>query len=558
LKKIVLVAVNAKFIHSNAAVYSLKRYCEERALLRITTLEFTVNDNFGFILSEIHGTEPEILGFSCYIWNIGLVKSLVRAIKKIKPGTIIILGGPEVSFDAAQLFGECPADIIVEGEGEETLSEILSETDLYEVSGITYRDNEGRIITNPPRKKINLSDIPFPYGDKSLPENKIIYYESSRGCSSSCGYCLSHNDKPVRFLPLERVFSDLDFFIKQYVTQVKFTDRTFNCDKKRALHIWEYLISNDNGYTNFHFEVSADMLNGDALTLLKHAPEGLFQFEIGIQSTNPETLRAINRQTDSESVIKILGKLKALDNIHVHLDLIAGLPEEGYKRFAQSFNDVYALAPDMLQLGFLKMLKGSRLRADADQYGIVYNDEPPYEVLYTNHISYDELKILKSIEKMLDMLYNSRGFMNTLSYVQGLFDSPFAFLEAFAAYWVSCGYQRASQSLTTVFKILYTFLSPFCDDRILINRLKYDWYISGNQKKFPLSPCEAIRENMENINRIYKETGASKRFPIAGFDFNVITGEPRAVYILFEHIDKPRPGSQTKNIRTQTFFMDSV
>ncbi|MCL2605279.1 MAG: B12-binding domain-containing radical SAM protein [Defluviitaleaceae bacterium] len=568
MPKIVLVAVNAKFIHANAAIYSLKRYCEERTPFKITPLEFTVNDSFDFILSEIYESAPDILGFSCYIWNIGMIKSLVSAVKKINPKIKIILGGPEVSFDASQLLAECPADIIVEGEGEETLREILSQTDLNEVKGITFKDGGGHVITNPPRKKLSLSDIPFPYVNHvtpsaeyrtpyvpNLPANKIIYYESSRGCPSSCGYCLSHNEKPVRFLPLERVFDDLDFFIGQRVTQVKFTDRTFNYDKKRAFKIWEYLIANDNGYTNFHFEVSSDMLEDDAFGLFRQAPDGLFQFEIGIQSTHPETLRLINRQTQTESAIEKIKKLKSFENIHIHLDLIAGLPAEGYMRFAQSFNDVHALEPDMLQLGFLKLLKGSRLRSDADKYGIVYNESPPYEVLYTNHISYDELATLKSIEQMLDMLYNSGNFKTTLPYVQSFFDSPFRFYEAFAAYWKSRGLHRSSRSLAAVYEAFAVFAQPFGDTRVLANRLKYDWYMSGNQKSLPLPLCAELEEDPKVISELYKSTGASKRFPMKRFD-GFLFGTLHTVYVLFEYIGKPRPGSQKKYVRTRQFIME--
>jgi radical SAM superfamily enzyme YgiQ (UPF0313 family) len=547
LKKIVLVAVNAKFIHSNPAIYALIKYCPQP----ITPLEFTVNDNFNYILSEIYDTQPDVLGFSCYIWNIKIVLSLVSAVKKIIQGVTVILGGPEVSFDGAKILGEYPADIIVSGEGEETLREILSGAELAEIKGITYKTDANEIITNPPRQKLDLSAVPFFYNENNLPENKIIYYESSRGCPFSCGYCLSHNEKPVRFLPLARVFNDLDFFIKNRVTQVKFTDRTFNCDAKRALQIWQYLIENDNGCTNFHFEVSADLLNDESIKQLKKAKDGLFQFEIGIQSTNPETLKLTNRTANTAAAIENIKKLKTCDNIHIHLDLIAGLPAEGYKRFKESFNTVYAQYPDMLQLGFLKLIKGSQLRENADEYGIVYNETPPYEVLSTNAITYEELKNLKSVEQAVDLLYNSGNFKKSLKYVQGFFASPFDFYEAFSQYWRKNGFHRASQGLPILYEIFCTFSQPFCDAKILTNYIKFDWYGSGNQKTFPLPLYEATEENPETINALYKATSKSKRFPIKKFDFDVESNDPQPVYLLFEHIGKPRPGSQKKYVAVQ-------
>jgi hypothetical protein len=471
------------------------------------------------------------------------------------PKVLIILGGPEVSFDSARLLEKCPADIVVSGEGEETLREILSQKEPGKIKGITYRDDH-RIITNPPRGKLNLSAIPFPYSESNIPANKIIYYESSRGCPSSCGYCLSHGEKPVRFLPTERVFADLDFFIKLRVTQVKFTDRTFNCDKKRANQIWNYIMDNDNGYTNFHFEVSANYIDDFESSCLTRAPSGLFQFEIGIQSTNPETLKLINRDMELPNAIENIKKLTSHKNIHIHLDLIAGLPLEGYERFKESFNTVYGLNPDMLQLGFLKLLKGSALREKATELGIVYNDAPPYEVLYTNDISYDEIKNLKSIEAMLDMLYNSGNFKKSLKYVQGFFDSPFGFFEAFSQHWKSQGFHRVSKSLPTVYEIFYLFAKPFCDARVLANYIKFDWYSSGNQKNLPLVFHESIEEDPKNVDAFYKSTGESKRYPIKKFDFNAATDDltPFPVYMLFKYIGKPRPGSQKKYVDVRVLY----
>jgi radical SAM superfamily enzyme YgiQ (UPF0313 family) len=546
LKKIVLVAVNAKYIHSNAAIYSLIRYNKP---MQITPLEFTANDGFHYILSEIYASAPDILGFSCYIWNIHIILPLVSAVKKIIPDVTVILGGPEVSYDAEQVLEQTPADIVVLGEGEETLRQILTDKPLCMIKGIIYRNENNQIITNPLREKLFVSDIPFPYNEENLPQNKIIYYESSRGCPFSCGYCLSFNEKPVRFLPLRRVFADLDFFIKHRVTQVKFTDRTFNCDKNRALLIWKYLIDNDNGYTNFHFELAADLLDDEILTELSNAPDGLFQFEIGIQSTHAETLKAINRNMLPNRVTENIKKIKTHENIHIHLDLIAGLPAESYERFKESFDTVYDLSPDMLQLGFLKLLKGSTLRENAIKHGIVYNDHPPYEVLSTHDITYGELKNLKQIEKMVDLLYNSGNFTNTLSYIRPFFPSPFYFYESFAMYWQTQGFHRSSQNLYAVYEILAAFLEPFCDKDILANHLKYDWYNNGNQKNFPLPLCAFLEEDPKIINDLYKSTQKSKRYPIKKFT------HPYHGYILFEYIGKPRPGSQKKYVKTVKFII---
>jgi len=548
LEKIVLVAINAKFIHANAAIYSLMAYCRP---IPITPLEFTANDNFNFILSEIHAAAPDVLGFSCYIWNMHLVEPLVRAIKKILPQVKIILGGPEVSFDAADLLTHCPADIIVTGEGEEVLREILSGHALSQIKGVTYRAETGEVRANPPHRKLDLAVFPFPYNADNLPENKIIYYESARGCPFSCAFCLSHNEKPVRFVPLARVFADMDFFLTRRVAQVKFTDRTFNCDPDRALRIWRYINDNDNGHTNFHFEVAATLLDAAALELLGNAPDALFQFEIGIQSTHPQTLESINRDIHTRQAIDNINKLASRGNIHIHLDLIAGLPGEGYERFQESFNAVYCLAPDMLQLGFLKLLKGSRLREKAGDFGILYNDAPPYEVLCTRDISYDGLKSLKAIEQAVDTLYNSGNFKQSLKYVQGFFATPFALYEAFSRHWKSRGYHRASQSLPSVFKIFHAFAQPHGDANVLANLLKFDWYAAGNTKNLPWLDAPT-REDADKINSLYKESNTSRRLPIVKFDFDP-TAEPEAIpreteptYILFRYTGKPRPGSQKK------------
>ncbi|MCL2189613.1 MAG: B12-binding domain-containing radical SAM protein [Defluviitaleaceae bacterium] len=555
MKKIVLAAINAKFIHSNAAIFSLIAHCPQD----ITPLEFTVNDNFNFILSEIYATAPTVLGLSCYIWNIRIIEPLVAALKKVLPNTQIILGGPEVSFNAADVLQKCPADIVVVGEGEETLREILSGQALATVRGIVYRTEKGEIYTNPPREKSPMENLAFPYNIGNLPQNKIIYYEASRGCPFSCGYCLSHNEKPVRFLPLPRVLEELQFFLNRCVNQVKFTDRTFNCDRKRAMQIWQFLIENDNQHTNFHFEIAADLLDKDAIRLLRNAPEGLFQFEIGVQSTHEETLKHIQRDTNTQAAMLNIQALKECPTIHIHLDLIAGLPAESYETFARSFNAVYALMPDMLQLGFLKLLKGVALRENAEAHGIVYNDAPPYEVLYTRHISYQALTRLKAVESALDMLYNSGNFKQTLRYVQTFYATPFHFYEAFARYWQHNGYHRMSQSLATVCKIFTDFAQPMCNEKIFNNLLKFDWYAAGNQKNPPWLDAPT-KEDFEIINTLYKRGNTSKRCPIVKFDFDPREGAcgnaPAVpVYLQFDPPVKPRLGAQIKNVNVTVVLL---
>jgi len=579
MKKITLVAINAKFIHANLAIPSLIQHVRDLPHIQITPMEFTTQDSVNHILAEMTDTPADAVGFSCYIWNIGMVRNLVASLKKVQPRVRVILGGPEVSFDAETLLEEIPADIIVRGEGEGALRDILSGVPLRDVHGISYRITQinqimpdthmaktdydepvVKIRSNPARNKLPLAEITFPYNAETLPQNKIIYYESSRGCPYSCGFCLSHSEKPVRLLPLERVYRELDFFLAQRVNQVKFVDRTFNCDRRRALAIWQYLLDHDNGHTNFHFEISADLLDAEAVALLSKAPEGLFQLEIGIQSTYAPTLQAIRRESRVDTVLANIRALQAAPTVHIHLDLIAGLPGESFAQFRQSFNDVYALAPHMLQLGFLKLLKGSRLRDDAEAHGIVYHDAPPYEVLHTAHITYDEIKILKRVEHALDILYNSGHFARTIPFAVSFFPSPFDFYCGFAMHWKANGYHRAAQSLPRLFEILNDFLTPHIAPNARLNLLRYDWYAGGNQKSPPAWLYNPTQADLQQINQLYKTTDTPRRHPIVKFDvdpmwaadnvnhaFN-ITGRENPVYLLFMSGGKIRPGAQTKHM----------
>lgn len=513
--KILLTAVNAKFIHSSLAIRSLKKYAycySDNIFLK----EFTINQDTNFILDEIYKEKPDVLGFSCYIWNMGVISELIENVKKILPDTVIILGGPEVSYEAEEvLFENKSADIIIRGEGEVTFFELSQyfidkKGSLENVDGITYRNEKGDIISTPKRKAAVLDDIPFVYDDISDLENRIIYYETQRGCPYNCQYCLSSIEKGVRFLSEERVKSDLKFFIDNNVKQVKFVDRTFNCNKNHAMMIWKYIMDNDNGKTNFHMEITADIMDDEMLDLLKNARKGLFQFEIGVQSTNPDTIKAIKRNTSFERLTEIVKKIKAMGNIHEHLDLIAGLPYEDYNSFRKSFNDVYALEPEQLQLGFLKLLKGSGLRYDAEKYGIVYRSRPNYEVLYTKEISYGEMSRLKLLEEMTETYYNSGKALNTIKYIVGIYKTPFDFFQDLGDYWERMGHHTVKHSKMELFKIMYDFV---CDNDILKAKkdiikelLRFDIFAGDNVKTIPQELMGQNRDIKDKVALFYKNS----------------------------------------------------
>ena len=449
--KVLLTAINAKYIHSNLAVYSLKAYAEEKMQgtekendVRIEIAEYTINQQTDEILMDIYKRKPDMLCLSCYIWNLIYVEEIVREIRKILPDVILWLGGPEVSYDAADVLRRLPeVDGVMMGEGEKTFAELLMHynkssrnqtKELAEIPGITYRRFSDVIQTeeigeNEWRPVMNLSDVPFVYHNMKDFENKIIYYESSRGCPFSCSYCLSSVDKCLRFRNLELVKKELQFLIDHKVPQVKFVDRTFNCSHNHAMTIWSYIMDHDNGITNFHFEVSADLLNEEELELMSRMRPGLIQLEIGVQSTNLETIREIHRTMRFGEVARIVKRIHSFGNIHQHLDLIAGLPFEDYESFERSFNDVYALQPEQLQLGFLKVLKGSYMEEHKEEYELAAKSLPPYEVLHTKWLPYDDILRLKGIEEMVEMYYNSRQFCHSLPYIIRLYESPFAFFE---------------------------------------------------------------------------------------------------------------------------------
>ena len=467
-KHILLAAINAKYIHSNLAVYSLKAYAKKYQN-QIGLAEYTINQNPDDILKGIYRDHPEVLCISCYIWNISYVRNLIREVHKVLPDTAIWLGGPEVSYDARKVLEEHPEVTgVMKGEGEVTFLELAGFylegiSELAKIEGITYRDGD-QIQENPWRGITDLSTIPFVYKDLKKFENRIIYYESSRGCPFSCSYCLSSIDKKLRFRDLELVKEELQFFLDHNVPQVKFVDRTFNCKHDHAMAIWKYLIAHDNGITNFHFEVAADLLNEEEIALIRTMRPGMIQLEIGVQSTNPDTIREIHRKMDFAQVSEVVTRVQEGHNVHQHLDLIAGLPYEDYDSFEKSFCDVYQLRPQQLQLGFLKVLKGSFMYQAAPEYGCVCQSREPYEVLYTRWLPYDDVLRLKLVEEMVEVYYNSNQFGKTLRAIEKLFDNPFALYEALGAFYDKKGYMDISHTRIRRYEILQEFLQEYVDE----------------------------------------------------------------------------------------------
>ena len=489
--KILLAACNAKYIHSNLAVYDLKAYSsdyDEYVILR----EYTINQPKDEILKDIYSSGADVVCFSCYIWNISFVRELIRDLVKILPKTAFWAGGPEVSYDAEKFLTEMPEMTgVMVGEGEKTFHDLLEfyidgKDSLEEISGIAYRTGD-KIIHNGWRELMDLSAIPFVYEHLEKFENRIIYYESSRGCPFSCSYCLSSIDKKLRFRDLELVKKELQFFLDHRVPQVKFVDRTFNCKHEHAMTIWKYILEHDNGVTNFHFEISADLLREEEMELMSQMRPGLIQLEIGVQSTNPETIRAIHRHMDLKKLEHCVNRVHSFRNIHQHLDLIAGLPYEDYDTFHQSFNDVYQMKPDQLQLGFLKVLKGSLMQKEAEVYGIVYKEKEPYEVLSTNWLTYGEVLKLKMVESMVEVYYNSGQFWHTLEYLVPLEKDAFTFYEKLGSFYEKKGYSEISHSRMRRYEILLEYLQEETDvpTEVAAQKMLYDLYLREKLKKRP-------------------------------------------------------------------------
>ncbi|HIV41397.1 MAG TPA: B12-binding domain-containing radical SAM protein [Candidatus Mediterraneibacter guildfordensis] len=480
---ILLTAINAKYIHSNPAVYSLRayacRYGGSRYEEEIRIAEYTINQPVDEILMDIYERRPDILCISCYLWNISYVEQLIREIPKVLPETKIWLGGPEVSYNAREMLDGYPGLAgVMCGEGEQIFLELLE----------TYAagNEPEKILTA--REALDLSTIPFIYEHIEDFDNRIVYYESSRGCPFSCSYCLSSIDKCLRFRDPDLVRRELQFFIDHEVPQVKFVDRTFNCRHDHAMAVWSYIKEHDRGITNFHFEVAADLLNNEEIALIRSMRPGLIQLEIGVQSTNPDTVREIRRRMDLVKVEKNVAAVREARNVHQHLDLIAGLPYEDYDSFARSFDRVYAMKPDQLQLGFLKVLKGSLMHEKTEEYGLVYQDRPPYEVLSTKWLSYSDVIRLKKIEEMVEVYYNSGQFRNTMEQLERAYDSSFEMYGALADYYEKNGLFRISHSRIARYEILYRFIEETEGaERIAECRewLTLDLYLRDNVKNRP-------------------------------------------------------------------------
>ena len=491
--KVLLTAVNAKYIHSNPAVYSLQKFVTAYAPeygRNVELAEFTINHYADDILQEIYRRRPDVVAFSCYIWNLQMIERVLEDLPRVLPEVQIWAGGPEVSYDAPEFLKkhDCMTGVMM-GEGEETFLELMEywhgKKKLNEIPGITWRDGEGEIKVQPGRPLLDMNRIPFLYDELDDFEHRIIYYESSRGCPFSCSYCLSSIDKSVRFRDAQTVVKELQFFLDRKVPQVKFVDRTFNCRHSHALTIWNYIREHDNGITNFHFEIAADLLNEEELALLNTMRPGLVQLEIGVQSTNQKTIEAIDRVMDFSHLCSVVKRVQSGHNIHQHLDLIAGLPWENFDSFRQSFNDVYHLYPHQLQLGFLKVLKGSRMQEKAEEYGIVYHSDPVYEVFYTNWISYQEILELKQIEDMVEVYYNSGQFPNTIRHLEKEFCDPFTMYQRMAAFYGQQGWWGQSHSRMQRFEMLREFIHSISENRIYDELLLLDLYLRENSKSRP-------------------------------------------------------------------------
>lgn len=511
MKSILLSTLNAKYIHTSLALLYLRAFCGQDSLLSIRIKEFSINEFGPDIMAQLFLQQPDVLCFSCYIWNTRFILDICRDYKKVSPHTIIILGGPEVSYDAQTILQENAAiDFIVRGEGEVTFRELLlalnEEQSVQVISGITYR-LEGDIFHNEDRPLItDLDMIPFPY-PMNLEEfqDKIIYYESSRGCPFNCSYCLSSTQRGIRYFSMERVKRDLSILMAQEVREIKFVDRTFNCHEKRAMEIMQFILDKGSS-SKFHFELEASLISDEMLDFLKTIPADKFNFEIGIQSTNPATLEAVRRKSDWSRLCNSIKLMRSYNNIHLHLDLIAGLPFESYQEFAHSFNDAYALKPDVLQLGFLKLLKGSDMRFFAAQHNYIYQQQAPYQVLSNQYLDYSELIKLKDIEDLLEKYHNSGDMQQSIAYIVAsvYYDDAFAFFEDFTDYWREQGLFDMGHKKDRLYSFLMCFIAErYGNHRDAVNDLlKYDYFM---RNRSDLLPAQLRSDNPEGVNQeIYK------------------------------------------------------
>lgn len=540
--KILLIAINAKYIHSNPAVYSLAAYAnhnltkEEKEQCQVEIAEYTINHRTESIIADIYKKKPDVLNFSCYIWNWEYVQEVMVELHKLLPQVPIYLGGPEVSFTSKDIMEQYPflAGIVI-GEGEETFLELCRayfRGEEYPVlagicagvknSGNGIENQEGNFKNfGEPRGLVNINDIPFFYDDMAAFEHRIVYYESSRGCPYRCSYCLSSIDKTVRLRDLDLVKKELQFFLDVKVPQVKFIDRTFNCNRDHACEVWQYILDNDNGITNFHFEISADILTDRELSILEKMRPGLVQLEIGVQSTNPETIKEINRVMNVDKLREVVARIHSFKNIHQHLDLIAGLPFEDFTTFQKSFNDVYSMKPEQLQLGFLKVLKGAKMWEKAQEYGIAYTEKPPYEVLFTNWITYEEILKLKQVEEMVEMYYNSNQFTYTLAMLEQEFETPFKLYEALADYYEEKGYALQNPARSYRYQILLDFCIEKAPEKENMYRelLTFDIYLREKMKTRPA--FAKSQDPLKDISReIYQKEEETRELLPAYAEYN--------------------------------------
>lgn len=492
--KVILVGVNSKFIHSNLAVRYLKAYTRE-INYNCEFMEFSINDKEERVVEEVLKVKPDIIGFSCYIWNIEFIRKTASLIRLINPKIKIFYGGPETSYDPLLFLNENVGDFLIEGEGEETFKEFIeaiikndyNEEVFANIKGLYIKGNLG-IIYGGERPLMDINKIVFPYDEKDNLTHKIVYYEASRGCPFNCKYCLSSTTHGVRFLEINRVLKELQFFIDKGVKLVKFVDRTFNCNKVFANAIWSYLIEH-GGNTCFHFEVSADLFSKESMDILKKAPKGMFQFEVGVQTTNDVILKNINRTIKFATIKEKVIELNELNNIKQHLDLIAGLPGEDFNSFRKSFNEVYEISPEELQLGFLKLLRGSQMRKESEKWGMIYSPYPPYEILKTKDISYEELLILKKIEHMVDKYLNSGKFYTILKCFinSSKFVDVFEFYYELSKFYEECGYFQRNIASIDYYKLFVDFnrVKNIVEEEFLLDIIRYEYYCFNNTKWTP-------------------------------------------------------------------------
>ncbi|CAI3661570.1 putative radical SAM domain-containing protein [Clostridium neonatale] len=523
--KILLTAINSKFIHSNLAVRYLKSFTNDlpyEGKIR----EFTINDREERILEEIIKEDPDVVAFSTYIWNVELIERLANLIKKVNSNIEILYGGPEVSFDSVQFLRNNIGEYVIEGEGEKTYRDFvlykLGELDIDKVRGLHYK-NSGDVYSNEKRPLMSMDEIVFPYEEDEDLSNKIVYYEASRGCPFNCKYCLSSTSHGVRFLDIERVLEELNYFIKKKVKLVKFVDRTFNCNHKFSMAILNFLI-NANTETSFHFEISADILKDEEIKLLSKAPEGRFQFEVGVQTTNDDVLRNINRFVNFSDIKEKVLELMSIKNIKQHLDLIAGLPGEDYNSFVKSFNDVYSIHPEEIQLGFLKLLKGSSMREEAKMYGMEYSPYPPYEILKTNLVSYEEMIKLKKVEEMVDKYYNSQKFNYIIKFFEKKFNTPFEFYYALGKFFEENGYFNRNIGNIEYYKVFLEFNKKILksDNKYLDNIVKFNYLLYNKRRGLPnFLKINISKEEEKKYKDKLREKYSFKEYFLEKFDINL-------------------------------------